>query len=189
MHIGPCFVKGWEIVEVLDKVRQSCLLGLWVGILTWARLSAFSTNRSVVQSCPTLCYPVDFSMPGFPVHHPLLEFIQLRTVTYIIFRKYFISNKWEYWSGEVPGFCKSKKKTRKGKKLRLDRKRHSSWASYFLRSWGCWSGHRRGGESSWLTGSAMAGPAFKGMSCWGLRNLTLPPGHHSFPIFFSKCVT
>ena len=23
------------------------------------------------QSCPTLCYPMDFSMPGFPVHHQL----------------------------------------------------------------------------------------------------------------------
>ena len=31
---------------------------------------------SVVQSCPTLCDPMDCSMPGFPVHHPLLEFIQ-----------------------------------------------------------------------------------------------------------------
>ena len=28
---------------------------------------------SVTQSCPTLCYPVDLSMPGFPVHHQLLE--------------------------------------------------------------------------------------------------------------------
>ena len=31
---------------------------------------------SVAQSCPTLCNPMDCSMPGFPVHHQLLEFAQ-----------------------------------------------------------------------------------------------------------------
>ena len=31
---------------------------------------------SVAQSCPTLCDPMDYSMPGFPVHHQLLEFTQ-----------------------------------------------------------------------------------------------------------------
>jgi len=29
--------------------------------------------RSVAQSCPTLCDPVDCSIPGFPVHHQLPE--------------------------------------------------------------------------------------------------------------------
>ena len=33
---------------------------------------------SVAQSCPTLCDPVDCSMPGFPVHHQLPEFTQTR---------------------------------------------------------------------------------------------------------------
>ena len=31
---------------------------------------------SVAQSCLTLCNPMDYSMPGFPVHHQLLEFTQ-----------------------------------------------------------------------------------------------------------------
>ena len=31
---------------------------------------------SVVQSCPTLCDPVDCSTPGFPVHQQLPEFTQ-----------------------------------------------------------------------------------------------------------------
>ena len=31
---------------------------------------------SVAQSCSTLCDPVDCSMPGFPVHHQLLELAQ-----------------------------------------------------------------------------------------------------------------
>ena len=32
--------------------------------------------RSVTQSCPTLCNPMDCSMPGFPIHHQLLELTQ-----------------------------------------------------------------------------------------------------------------
>ena len=31
---------------------------------------------SVTQSCPTLCDSMDWSMPGFPVHHQLLELAQ-----------------------------------------------------------------------------------------------------------------
>ena len=31
---------------------------------------------SVVQSCPTVCDPINHSTPGLPVHHQLLEFTQ-----------------------------------------------------------------------------------------------------------------
>ena len=31
---------------------------------------------SVTQLCPTLCDPMDYSMPGLPVHHQLPEFTQ-----------------------------------------------------------------------------------------------------------------
>ena len=31
---------------------------------------------SVAQSCPTLCDPMDCSMPGFPIYHQLPEFTQ-----------------------------------------------------------------------------------------------------------------
>ena len=31
---------------------------------------------SVTQSCPTLCDPMNRSMPGLPVQHQLLEFTQ-----------------------------------------------------------------------------------------------------------------
>ena len=31
---------------------------------------------SAAQSCPTLCDPMDCSMPGFVVHHQLPEFTQ-----------------------------------------------------------------------------------------------------------------
>ena len=31
---------------------------------------------SATQSCPTLCNPMDGSMPGLPVYHQLLELTQ-----------------------------------------------------------------------------------------------------------------
>ena len=36
--------------------------------------------RSVTQSCPTLCDPMNPSMPGLPVHHHLREFTQLTSI-------------------------------------------------------------------------------------------------------------
>ena len=38
--------------------------------IEWAKGLQFS---SVAQLCPTLCDPMDCSMPGFPVNHQLLE--------------------------------------------------------------------------------------------------------------------
>ena len=35
-----------------------------------------SSVSAVAQSCPTLCDPMDYSVPGFPVHHQLLELAQ-----------------------------------------------------------------------------------------------------------------
>ena len=39
-------------------------------------LMPFSQFSSVSQSFPTLCDPMDYSTPGLPVHHQLLEFTQ-----------------------------------------------------------------------------------------------------------------
>ena len=36
----------------------------------------FSSVQLVAQLCPTLCDPMNYSMPGLPVHHQLLEFTQ-----------------------------------------------------------------------------------------------------------------
>ena len=51
----------------------------WLDWLTmWETGLLFSLNwlSSVAQLCPTLCNPMDCSMPGLPVHHHLLEFTQ-----------------------------------------------------------------------------------------------------------------
>ena len=42
-------------------------------LLQFCRHVQFS---SVAQSCPTLCDPMDYSMPGLSVHHQLLDFTQ-----------------------------------------------------------------------------------------------------------------
>ena len=40
-------------------------------------ISLYGTSvSSVAQSCPTLCDPMDCSMPGIPVHHQLTELAQ-----------------------------------------------------------------------------------------------------------------
>ena len=45
------------------------------GIFCYACVSV-SQFSSVTQSCPTLCNPMNHSMPGLPVHHKLPEFTQ-----------------------------------------------------------------------------------------------------------------
>ena len=46
---------------------------LLLGRKTMTKLVQFS---SATKSCPTLCDPIDCSIPGFPVHHQLLELTQ-----------------------------------------------------------------------------------------------------------------
>ena len=43
------------------------------GIFSYFYVSSVS---SVAQSCPTLCNPMNCSMPDLPVHHQLPEFTQ-----------------------------------------------------------------------------------------------------------------
>ena len=50
--------------EQLDYQSRECLI--------WYQFSL------VAQFCPTLCNPMNCSMPGLPVHHQLLEFTQTR---------------------------------------------------------------------------------------------------------------
>ena len=44
-------------------------------IMASGPISSFQFS-SVAQSCPTLCYPMNRSTPGLPLHHQLLEFTQ-----------------------------------------------------------------------------------------------------------------
>ena len=53
----------------------SCPENLWV-LSHFLPCIVFSYIRSVAQSCPTLCNPMNRSMPGLPVHHQLPEFTE-----------------------------------------------------------------------------------------------------------------
>ena len=85
MASGP--ITSWEIVG--ETVSDFILLGFKItadgdcshelkrrlipGRKVMANLDQI---RSVAQSCPTLCDPMNRSMPGLPVHHQLLEFTE-----------------------------------------------------------------------------------------------------------------
>ena len=55
------------------KKKESSYYLIKVVMLTQSRLHQFS---SLTQSCPTLCNPMNCSMPGLPIHHQLPEFTQ-----------------------------------------------------------------------------------------------------------------
>ena len=85
-HFSSCRkVDNPGVVEDVEKMetvhcrwwcKVLCLLWrtLWSSSKGWA--GSFYQFSSVVQSCPTLCDPMDCSMPGLPVHHQLLESTQ-----------------------------------------------------------------------------------------------------------------
>ena len=45
---------------------------------------------SVAQACPTLCDPIDCSMPGIPVHHQLLSLFKLMFIELVMPSNHFI---------------------------------------------------------------------------------------------------
>ena len=45
-------------------------------LLSYGQAKTFYQIRSVAQSCPTFCDPMNRSTPGLPVHHQLPEFTQ-----------------------------------------------------------------------------------------------------------------
>ena len=62
------YTYGWFTLLYKQKLTQYCK----------ANILKFKINQfsSVTKSCPTLCNPMDCSMPGFPVHHQLPELAQ-----------------------------------------------------------------------------------------------------------------
>ena len=64
-------------------MKSPCIFA-WIIWALWAVPNSLHLHHqwsefqfsSVAQSCPTLCNPMDCSMPGFPVHHELLELAQ-----------------------------------------------------------------------------------------------------------------
>ena len=63
----------WTFVSKVMSLLFNMLSRLVIAFLP--RISSVQFN-SVAQSCPTLCDPMNRSMPGLPVHHQLPEFTQ-----------------------------------------------------------------------------------------------------------------
>ena len=55
--------------------HHSSLLNFWL-FLSLLYISV----STVAQACPTLCKPMDYSTPGLPVHHQLLESLQTQSI-------------------------------------------------------------------------------------------------------------
>ena len=70
----PHFLIGLFLFLALHWM--SCLLILEINPLSV--VSLFIELSSVIQSCLTLCDPMNESTPGLPIHHQLPEFIQIQ---------------------------------------------------------------------------------------------------------------
>ena len=62
--------------HICERIHSSCLIHPAVGICYSNPQFSSVQSSSVAQSCPTLCDPINRSMPGLPVHHQLPEFTQ-----------------------------------------------------------------------------------------------------------------
>ena len=63
---------GRKVMTHLDNI----LISRDITLPTKVHLVRSDQIRSVAQSCPTLCDPMNRSTPGLPVHHQLLEFTE-----------------------------------------------------------------------------------------------------------------
>ena len=64
------------VVTHLEPDVLECEVKWALGSVTMHKASRSDHIRSVTQSCPTLCDPMNHSSPGLPVHHQLPEFTQ-----------------------------------------------------------------------------------------------------------------
>ena len=73
----PMTIQGWFPLGLTGLISlQSKGLSRVFSSTTIRKFQFFHQIRSVAQSCPTLCNPVNPSTPGLPVHHQLPEFTQ-----------------------------------------------------------------------------------------------------------------
>ena len=73
-------MKVWFLGATTMRTINSMEISLGLLELTWLeeRCGYYPFQiRSVAQSCPTLCDPMNRSTPGLPIHHQLLEFTQI----------------------------------------------------------------------------------------------------------------
>ena len=62
-----------------------CYALAWMAEGVWERISSVQFT----QSCPTLCSPMDCSMPGFPVYHPTV-YTCIRSHVYMLVTSFWV---------------------------------------------------------------------------------------------------
>ena len=63
--------------HIIHFCHLNCIYSEWLCSSVCAAIITINFQfSSVIQSCPTLCDPMDCSTPGLPVHHQLPEFTQ-----------------------------------------------------------------------------------------------------------------
>ena len=75
MQSASCKIPGWKNNKMESRFTGEISITSDMQMIPpqWQKAVQFS---SVAQSCPTLCDPLDWSMPGLPVHYQLPEFTQ-----------------------------------------------------------------------------------------------------------------
>ena len=80
---------GRWLMNIYWTYRLTCGVStqslLWLGF-DWKKIQI----RSVVQSCPTLCNPMNRSMPGLPVHHQLPDSLRLTSIESVMSSNHLI---------------------------------------------------------------------------------------------------
>ena len=77
---------SWHPFHILRQVIQMATIVCSIGsfsLHSWHifyKLYTQMSYSSITQLCPTLCDPMVWSMPGFPVHHRLPELAQTMSI-------------------------------------------------------------------------------------------------------------
>ena len=98
----PCWISKSGVLE--DHLSCASLKSWdsFLGYKPFAPQEAVQFS-SVAQSCPTLCDPMDCPMPGFPVHHQLLELTQTHVIELVMpFNQFFLCHPLLLWSSIFP---------------------------------------------------------------------------------------
>ena len=65
-----------DCVKVFCQIKKKKVYVIVTFFVVLAYSNGYIQFSSVVQSCSTLCDPINHSKPGLPVHHQLPEFTQ-----------------------------------------------------------------------------------------------------------------
>ena len=85
LPLNLCLCSYQQVIDTLLSVHVNQAITWW-DFLVGKMLQMLCSDKakvfpqisycSIAKSCPTLCNPMDCSMPGFSVHHQLLELAQ-----------------------------------------------------------------------------------------------------------------